>query len=415
MRTIPCWSIGLLGLLAAFSAHAGSKDRVGAALAPWRPGTMDIHHIATGRGDATLMIAPDGTSLLVDAGAASGDREYQSPAVPDDSRRPGQWIGRYVLRQLAATGNSRLDYFVASHLHPDHIGAVVEDSPHSPDGSYRLTGVSDVAEIVPIDNVLDRGFPRYDFPVPQSADFADNYIRFIRQREIRGKRVERLQAGRTDQIRLMHRPDEHDDFSIRTIAVGGNVWTGHGNEVRSLLPPIETLSAQDIPDENMLSAAIHIRFGNFDYYTAGDLSSNTFDGTMPWRDMETPAAQATGPVEVAVAPHHGLFDATSVGSVLALKPRLWVIQSWHVSHPSITTLERIYNTRLYDGPRDVLATGLAPANRIVNNRLAKRLLSQSGHIVVRVAKGGRSYHVVVIDNSNEEDRVAATFGPFQSN
>ena len=29
---------------------------------PWTPGTLDIHHINTGRGDSTLFIFPDGTT-----------------------------------------------------------------------------------------------------------------------------------------------------------------------------------------------------------------------------------------------------------------------------------------------------------------------------------------------------------------
>jgi len=73
---------------------------------------------------------------------------------------------------------------------------------------------------------------------------------------------------------------------------------------------------------------------------AGDLTSNTFDGATPWRDVETPAAQATGPVEVAVAPHHGMFDATGADAVRALRPRVWVILAWRAAHPNMATLER---------------------------------------------------------------------------
>ena len=37
-------------------------------LPKWQEGYMDIHTIATGRGDATLVIMPDGTTLMIDAG-----------------------------------------------------------------------------------------------------------------------------------------------------------------------------------------------------------------------------------------------------------------------------------------------------------------------------------------------------------
>lgn len=56
-------------------------------LPPWTPGTLDIHQISTGRGNAAFFILPDGTTMLVDAGAA-GDGIPQTDPHPDASRRP---------------------------------------------------------------------------------------------------------------------------------------------------------------------------------------------------------------------------------------------------------------------------------------------------------------------------------------
>src|SRR5215813_2628572 len=56
-------------------------------LPAWTPGTLDIHQIATGRGNAALFVFPDGTTLLVDAGAA-GDGLPESDPHPDASRTP---------------------------------------------------------------------------------------------------------------------------------------------------------------------------------------------------------------------------------------------------------------------------------------------------------------------------------------
>ena len=44
------------------------------------PGTLDIHHISTGRGNATFFVLPDGTTLLVDAGAAGDGLPETDPA-----------------------------------------------------------------------------------------------------------------------------------------------------------------------------------------------------------------------------------------------------------------------------------------------------------------------------------------------
>src|ERR1700687_511449 len=39
------------------------------ALPAWKPGVLEIHQIATNRGNSTLLIMPDGTTMMVDAGA----------------------------------------------------------------------------------------------------------------------------------------------------------------------------------------------------------------------------------------------------------------------------------------------------------------------------------------------------------
>ncbi|WP_426011470.1 hypothetical protein [Caulobacter sp. DWR2-3-1b2] len=63
------------------------------------------------------------------------------------------------------------------------------------------------------------------------------------------------------------------------------------------------------------------------------------------RDAETPAAQVAGPVEVAVAGHHGMYDASGADVVRALRPRAWIVQGWHAAHPSTDALKRMLSQR----------------------------------------------------------------------
>ena len=375
-----------LGLAAA--APAPEVDVVGQPLRPWRRGGLDIHHISTGRGDCTLVVGPDGASLMIDAGATSALPPAALDARPGPERRPGEWMGRYARRHLAATGRPKLDTFWLPHLHPDHVD-----------------GLPDVAAQIPIDLIVDRDYPDYAYPVPANAPYAKAYVAFIRDRVKAGGRVERFRVGAADQLRL-------PGAEVRNLAAGGEVWTGQGTESRRLFPSIEGLPAADIPDENACSSAIRLRYGAFDYFAAGDLLSHDFDGTLPWRDVETPAAQVAGQVDVASAAHHGMFDATGAGVVRALKPRAWIIQAWHVAHPSTDSLERMLSRRLYPEAREVFATGLSPANAMAHPWLTDRLAAHDGHVVVRVAPGGGSYSIVVTDNRDEGDRVLATWGPW---
>ncbi|MCX6954591.1 MAG: MBL fold metallo-hydrolase, partial [Verrucomicrobia bacterium] len=292
MNRTAIWAAGWALVWGAVAPATGSEAAVGpgAPLPAWSPGNLDIHQIATGRGNAALIVAPDGTSVLIDAGAASGKLDVTSPPRPDSSRRPGEWIARYALRQLKATGHAGLDYFVATHLHPDHLGDVGPDSPASPrDGSYRLTGVTDVAEALPIGTVIDRGYPDYAYPTRWTALFASNYLAFIRSREKAGLRCERVVVAAKNQITLRRSPNRYPSFQVRTVAANGNVWTGHGDEAASAVPPLAQLAPADYPDENLCSIALRISYGKFDYFTGGDLHCDTRFGQQPRRDIETPA------------------------------------------------------------------------------------------------------------------------------
>lgn len=406
--------LGAAALGATAAAPSDDADVVGQPLRPWRRGGLDIHHIATGRGDAALIIGPDGTSLMIDAGASATPPPASLDIRPGPERRPGEWIGRYARRHLAATGAPRLDAFLVSHLHPDHVGDVGPDTPLAPGGAYRLTGAGDVAAQLPIGRLVDRGYPDYAFPKPWDAPFAKNYVAFVRERARAAGRVERFRVGAADQFALRRDPAAFPAFEIRNLAANGEVWTGRGSQTRRLFPPIEGLPAADLPDENACSAAIRLRYGAFAYFAAGDLTSNSFDGTLPWRDVETPAAQASGQVDVAVAAHHGMFDATGPDVVRGLKPRVWIIQAWHAAHPSTDVLERMLSQRLYPGPRDVFATGLSPANELAHKWLTDRMTSRGGHVVIRVAPGGGRYRVIVTDNRDEGDRVVSVSGPWAS-
>jgi hypothetical protein len=68
--------------------------------------------------------------------------------------------------------------------------------------------------------------------------------------------------------------------------------------------------------------------------------------------------------------------------------------------------------QLYTGDRDLYATCVMPANRLVNNQFIDKLGSLEGHIIIRVAPGGREFRVLVTDNTDDQDRIKLTAGPF---
>ena len=73
-------------------------------------GTLSVHFLNVGQGDATLLVAPTGETMLVDTG------DYE-----DD--------GEHVVDYLRRRGIDRIDHLVTTHADADHIGghaAVIE-------------------------------------------------------------------------------------------------------------------------------------------------------------------------------------------------------------------------------------------------------------------------------------------------
>jgi len=390
-------------------------------LPAWEPGMLDIHEISTGRGSSTFFIFPDGTTMLYDAGEfTETDQEWRIPryveARPDESRLPSEWIVRYIDRVLQGlpVPARKIDYAMPSHFHWDHMGQVTDNTPKSEKGNYLLTGITRVGDRFPIRTVLDRGWPDYDYPTSSDDRTLRNYRDFLEwHMENNDMQVERFQPGHNDQIILRHEPKEYPGFEVRNIAANGEVWTGVGSVTRSHFPPLETLERGNYPHENICSLALRLSYGRFDYFTGGDIAGITFAGQPEWYDLETPVAKAVGPVEVSVLNHHGYLDSQNAFFVRTLRPLAWIIPVWDSAHPSPTVYRRLQSEHLYPGPRDIFATAMHDANRLVVVGL-DRLASDRGHVVVRVAPGGDSFRIYVLDNADEEMRITSIHGPYKS-
>lgn len=363
-------------------------------LPKWTPGTLDIHHINTGRGNASFIMMPDGTTMLLDAGNGGRVPPRGTPPKPDASRPPGEWIARYI----TAMGATRIDYGFVTHFHDDHMAAIV-----------------DVARRLPVTTMFDRAWPDYAYPAADHAEFKNDYFQAYRGYLQKGAtKGQRLTPGRNDQIVLLRDRAKYPDFAVRNIAANGEVWTGAGSETRHHFPKLDGLPRADWPTENMSSQSIKMSYGRFDYYSGGDIPGNVRPGYPAWQDVETPVAKALGPVDVAVLNHHGNRDSQNAFFVSTVRPRAWIIPVWSSDHPGHDVLDRMYAERLYPGPRDVFATNMIEANKIVIGTLLDRLASSQGHIVIRVAPGGATYQVLVLDDSAETYRVTKVFGPYSS-
>lgn len=337
---------------------------------------------------------------------------FQQAPKPDGRRRPGEYLARYIRRQLLATGRNEIDVFLPTHFHDGHVGAVSSETPLHSSGQFHVTGISDVAAKVPLARILDRGFPSYDYPTPLQSEDSRNYAAFARFASQNGTKVDRFIAGSSTQLSLLKSPSRFPTFKVQNLSVNGNVWTGRAEENAPRFPPISTLSREEYPSENMCSLSFRLQYGKFRYYTGGDLECDTNYGASLWRDIETPVAQAAGPVNVAVA-NHGYVNAVGARFVEKLQPQAFVVMGWDSAHPTIPTLDNMLSKRLYPGKRDIFVTALKEENRIATRRLAE-ITSGNGHVVVRVEPGGAAYQILILDNMTESDTVLSEHGPYRT-
>jgi hypothetical protein len=90
------------------------------------------------------------------------------------------------------------------------------------------------------------------------------------------------------------------------------------------------------------------------------------------------------------------------------------LQVWSSDHPGHDVLARMLSKRLYPDDRFVLATNMPQANRDVIGPLLDELLSQQGHIVIRVEPGGARYRALILEDADESMQVKAVHGPYSS-
>ena len=371
---------------------------------PWSKGTLDIHHISTGRGSAIFYLLPDGTRLLVDAGDLGDATRYKHkeimPAVPNDSKRPAEWIARYIDHfSKPLQRELYLDYAILTHFDTDHYGRLdhlaisVEGKP------YKYTGLTHLANLVPIRTMIDRGYPDYDYPTPASFRKRNgklflNYEKMLKEREAQGLKNEQFAVGSDKQLVLKSAAADYPTFRIRNIAGNGNIWTGKGNGVRPVI-------SADAPEgaalnENSSSCVFRLEYGDFAYYMGGDIGG-TYSKKRKnyWIDVQTPVSEVIGKVDVAVADHHGYRDSMNDNLLKALDANVVVLPVWDLYHPHPNAMKRI----IKNGVTEVFPAGMTTENlaKLKEKGLAD-VIRPDGHIVVRVFKGGKKYQIFVLND-----------------
>ena len=250
-----CWLL----VLALAGAAAGQPART----------SLDIYWIDVEGGAATLIVTPAGQSILMDAGWNREDAR--------DAER--------IQAALQDAGVDRLDFFIASHFHGDHVG-----------------GLAALAERVPIGQFIDHG---------DSVDQASE----------RGKATWEAYLEAVGDRRRSIRPG--DKLPLRGLEF--SFVTAHGETLEHPLLPLGpnlhcggSWPTPDESGENAVSLGYLLSLGAFQFLDLGDATVGL------QLKLACPVNKLAN-VDVYQAPHHGNGVAPQL--TWALEPAVAVINN----------------------------------------------------------------------------------------
>lgn len=264
-------------------------------------GELQVHvlDVGPGDGDSILIIAPGGKSILIDAG---------------DTGK-----GKVVLDALKRYNVQQLDYFVATHPHPDHIG-----------------GADEVIKATRVLNVIDNG----EGPdVPESLAGSNKPAGAATGKKIATKKPDKSAA-------VTKFYDEYKQAVAQSgahyeKAQAGTKYDLGGGARLTVLAPVEPLFTKDqvktggnLPNAN--SIVMRLDYGDFSMLLPGDAEEQT-EHRMLTKDMNLKA-------KILKVGHHGSKYATSQEFVDRVKPEVAIIScgEWNrYGHPSQVVLDRL--------------------------------------------------------------------------
>ena len=154
--------------------------------------------------------------------------------------------------------------------------------------------------------------------------------------------------------------------------------------------------------ENAASCGFVVRYGKFDFLTAGDIGD--------YNDLEYYVADAVGQVEAAKAHHHLSPHSNCKKAQNVIKPKVLVATSFYVREIQPDKSKFGYIT---EGGCDIYCTSVGESLIEQYPLDYAKCEATSGHIVIRVAPGGDSYMVYTLDDTDKKYRVKKIDGPFK--
>ena len=261
--------------------------------------TVRVLDVGPVNGDSILITSPTGKTVLIDAG---------------DTTK-----GKAVADALKRNNVQQLDYFIATHPHPDHIG-----------------GSAEVFKAVKVLNVIDNG----QKPAAPSSPAVSSV-----------KSVPSASKKPVSQTKFF------DDYKTAVSASGAHYETARpgtkydlgGGSLLTLLAPSEPFFTKEQMktggnEPNANSIVVRLDYGSFSMLLAGDAEEQT-EHRLLTKDLNLDA-------RVLKIGHHGSKYASSADFLQRVKPSIAIVScgAWNrYGHPAQPVLDRLKaaNVKLY--------------------------------------------------------------------
>lgn len=324
--------------LAALGAQPVTKDA--------KP-TLDIYVIDVEGGQAVLARTAAGESILLDAGFP-GTGTFNSKPGPPDQARDAQRI-------LAAARDARIeriDYFISSHYHADHLG-----------------GIPELAQLLPIRTFIDHAAPTAaaDSVVPGTLELYAQYTALrAKGTHIQPKPGDRLPIKGLDAFVLAI-----DSAVLAKPLAGGGA--------RNAACTSDVIPAQE-KTENPRSLAVLLQYGQFRFLDVGDLSG------APLHALTCPV-NLVGRADAYLVAHHGGADGSDPSLFAAVQPLVAITANGARKGAQAPTLETIRQTGFTEGWQ-MHATSNPGAENMPDERIANLDQSTSAWLKLSARSDG---------------------------